>query len=44
MAQIKLDVTVNTQNANTQIKALNGQIKSLANSLSSIKPNKDLTV
>lgn len=43
MAQIKLDVTVNTQNANTQIKALNGQIKSLANSLSSIKPNKDLT-
>lgn len=43
MAQIKLDVTVNTQNANTQIKALNGQIKSLANSLSSIKPNKNLT-
>lgn len=43
MAQIKLDVTVNTQNAKTQIKALNGQIKSLANSLSSIKPNKDLT-
>ena len=43
MAQIKLDVTVNTQNANTQIKALNGQIKSLANSLSSIKPNKELT-
>lgn len=43
MAQIKLDVTVNTQNAKTQIKALNGQIKSLANSLSSIKPNKNLT-
>lgn len=43
MAQIKLDVTVNTQNAKTQIKALNGQIKSLANSLSSIKPNKELT-
>lgn len=43
MAQIKLDVTVNTQNAKTQIKALNGQIKSLSNSLSSIKPNKELT-
>ncbi len=43
MAQIKLDVTVNTQNAKTQIAALNGQIKSLANSLSSIKPNKELT-
>ncbi len=43
MAQIKLDVTVNTQNAKTQIKALNGQIKSLANSLNSMKPNKELT-
>lgn len=43
MAQIKLDVTVNTQNAKTQIKALNGQIKSLSNSLSSIKPKNELT-
>lgn len=43
MAQIKLDVTVNTQNAKTQIKALNGQIKTLANSLNRIKPNKELT-
>lgn len=43
MAQIKLDVTVNTQNAQKQMTALNGQIKSLSNSLSSIKPNKELT-